>query len=218
MVNGVEFDIADDFVWGQILGKLEAGHFAALVASPPCGSFSRVRQVPGGPPVLRGVDGPCRYGLAHLTPKQKEVVRVSNLLAVRTAQAFGIMLKFGRIRIVEQPAMRDREVSMLRLDEFARLMEDVRVTHTISTQCQFGAPSKKLTSWVPIGVEFTGLSAVCEHKPRKWYEATTATEVTAAHPPSRGRKQYYETREDALQSSGGAGQFVTRNSRTIRPF
>ena len=101
LVNGVEFDIADDVVWGQILGQLEAGHFAALVASPPCGSCSRVRQVPGGPPVFRGIDGPCRYGLADLTPKQKEVVRVSNLLAVRTAEAFCIILKQGRVGIIE---------------------------------------------------------------------------------------------------------------------
>ena len=31
LINGVEFDSADDFVWGQIIGKLEAGHLRHLL-------------------------------------------------------------------------------------------------------------------------------------------------------------------------------------------
>ena len=61
--------------------------FFAIASPPPCGTFSRVRNVPGGPPPLRGVVGVERYGLKTLPKRDADTVRAHNLLAQRTAMA-----------------------------------------------------------------------------------------------------------------------------------
>ena len=114
-------DLSDDAIWDPIYQNLLKGHFDALFASPPCSSFSRLRGSPNGPPAVRGVTGPDRYGFRTLDPKQSEYVRLHNLLAVRTAKAFKTMVDLGRPAVVEQPAWRSGETSMYSLDEFVEL-------------------------------------------------------------------------------------------------
>ena len=72
ITEGDHQNIADDAVWDPIMARLKAGDYAVLLASPPCSSFSRLRGTPGGPPALRAVDGPGRYGLPELSVSQKE--------------------------------------------------------------------------------------------------------------------------------------------------
>ena len=55
-LDGMQYDLTDDAVWDPLYAQLQSGKFIAAFISLPCGTFSRVRQIPGGPPHLRGVD------------------------------------------------------------------------------------------------------------------------------------------------------------------
>ena len=91
IVNGSAYDHVDDTVWDALWKRLQDGQFSGVFASPPCNTFSVARELPGGPPVLRGIHGASRYGLGELTVKQKELVRVHNLLAVRASMVLHLM-------------------------------------------------------------------------------------------------------------------------------
>ena len=85
VVNGPEFDMADQTKFEALLEKVRRNEFAAVLMSPPCSTFSRARGRPGGPRKVRGPAGPDRYGLKDLKPKEKEGLRLGTLLAVRAA-------------------------------------------------------------------------------------------------------------------------------------
>jgi hypothetical protein len=104
VLDGDDSDLTDDSVWGPIRTAVQAGHYQALVAAPPCGTFSRVRSLPGGPPPLRGVSGTDRYGLRNLTQARTEQLRVHNLLALRTAEVACMIVAQGGALVIEQPA------------------------------------------------------------------------------------------------------------------
>ena len=198
IANGPHCNIADDFIWDPLLTRIEAGEFSALIAAPPCGTFSRVRRLPGGPPPLRGRVGADRYGLKGLRPQDAETVRVHNLLAIRTAQAAQTMIRQRRIVVVEQPAASEGEISMLHLDEFLILLESCQ--HTKAVQCPFGAASSKKTSWITSGVDFSSMISACPHAARPWYEAGSGAVMSQPHPPARGRTRYFKTFAEAIAS------------------
>ena len=204
---GQQYNLVDDSVWRPLVAKLHAGEYSALFASPPCGTFSRVRSRPGGPPPLRGLQGRDRYGLSKLTYKQSEEVRTHNLLAVRTAEAAHVCINIGIPFIVEQPALRDGEISMYRMDEYVRLMSVSGVGHTISPQCSFGANARKLTSWIYHGLDLSDLPQTCMHLPRTWH-AKDGEQFVGRHPPSFGSKVFCKSREEAGQLAA-SNEFVT---------
>ena len=74
-LNGQQFDLVDDAVKDKILHDIAAGEYAAAFASPECCSFSKLHNLPGPPP-LRTVDGPERYGIASNSPEQKEQLSI----------------------------------------------------------------------------------------------------------------------------------------------
>ena len=80
--NGI--DLLDDIAWEARQKKIE-DEFDASLWSPPCSTFSAVRELPGGPPPLRGAAGPDLYGFAHLVGPEKEQVRIGTLCACRAA-------------------------------------------------------------------------------------------------------------------------------------
>ena len=61
-LNGQQFDLVDDVVWDEILRDIAAGEYVAAFASLECSTFSKLHNLPGPPP-LRAVSGPERYGL-----------------------------------------------------------------------------------------------------------------------------------------------------------
>lgn len=205
--NGPQFDLVDDLVWEPLRRRIEDDEFLALVASPPCGTFSRARLMPGGPPPLRGTVGTDRYGLRGLKPQQTEVVRMHNLLAVRTAWAMSAMIRLKRIGIVEQPAVRNGEISMFHLDEFVDVMAVAQ--HTVAVQCPFGAAAPKKTSWLTAGIDFSDLVRDCPHEPKAWFEEGTGRQLLQPHPPARGRRRFFRTMEEACSAVNPSQNFVT---------
>jgi len=61
-LNGQQFDLVDDVVKDEILRDIAAGEYVAAFASPECCTFSKLHNLPGPPP-LRTVEGPERYGI-----------------------------------------------------------------------------------------------------------------------------------------------------------
>jgi hypothetical protein len=49
ILNGAAGDLSDDAVWDPLLRRIKSGIYTVAVISPPCSTFSRVRNVPGGP-------------------------------------------------------------------------------------------------------------------------------------------------------------------------
>jgi hypothetical protein len=188
--NGPNGDLTDDAIWDPLEARIRMREFVGIFASPPCSSFSRLRNKSGGPPPLRGVDGRSRYGLPHLDPKQKEAVRTSNIISVRVASALQLIAQQGGLFIYETPAVRKGEVSMLRLDEFVALLSLPGVVHTIGIQCTFGGKSAKATSWVTCNVQFQDMPSVCPHPMVRWYSDTNGVVVMSRHCPTHGMETF----------------------------
>ncbi len=134
LVNGPQFDLADDAAWDPLVARVRAKEYAAAFASPPYTTASRLRIKPGGPPPLRGLIGADRYGLKGLSVPNKELVRLHNLILLRVAELLKIMTDLGRPWVFETPALRDGEVSVLRMDEYQSLLGSSGVHHVIGVQ------------------------------------------------------------------------------------
>ena len=75
-------DLADDLIWASVTADILAGKYQAMMAAPPCSTFSSARARP-----LRGCEGASRYGLSGLSAKDQTSVRLGTLLASRAAHA-----------------------------------------------------------------------------------------------------------------------------------
>lgn len=190
VINGSEGDVADDYVWDDIVAKLDSSFYCGVFASPPCSTFSKLRSIPGGPPVLRDPSGPGRYGRSDLSASQKQMVRLHNLLALRACYALKAMVKQGKPFVYENPQHNLGEVSMLTLDEYVDLMADPSVSHCVGVQCPFGGAAAKRTSWVTSLVNFADMPAKCSHSLTSWYSSVDNTRIVARHAPTRGKIRY----------------------------
>lgn len=218
ILNGAAGDLSDDSVWDPLLAKIRSGKYIAAVISPPCGTFSRLRNVPGGPPPLRSANGRERYGLSTLDKGRAETVRLHNLLALRGITAFKCIAELGGVAIFEQPALIDNEVSMLRLDEFVEVLALPGVHHQVAAQCPFGAPSQKLTSWVSCNFQLRDLPPACTHSAKPWYEQGTGTMLMARHPPTRGKTKFYSTLSEAQGAVVGNVQYISASLANYPPL
>ena len=78
-------DFADDGVWSAIRDDLTEGKYHVSGHAPPCWLFCANRSNDGGPRALRGPHPPELYGFDHLTPEEKETVRLGTLHVVGKA-------------------------------------------------------------------------------------------------------------------------------------
>ncbi len=114
-------------------------------------------------------------------------------------------MDLGRPLIFGTPALRDGEVSILRLDEYQTLLNSSSVRHNIGVQCPFGSLSSKPTSWLSCGVDLADMPQKCTHVKRPWFNDRTGTAVIAKHRPTSGTDTYSTT-----QRIGSAtGTFVS---------
>ena len=171
-LNGQHFDLVGDVVWGEILRDIAAGEYVAAFASHECSTFSKLHILPGPPP-LRAVSGPERYGLNDNNIKQKETVRVHTLMALLTELCIPWLY--------ETPAIHAGQVSMAHLDEYVALMKKDGAKHKIGLQCPFGTPSPKPTSWVYYLADSDDMPTICKHQKRTWYNDRTGSVTFSKH-------------------------------------
>ena len=188
-LNGQQFDLVDDVVKDEILRDIAAGEYVAAFASPECSTFSKLHNLPGPPP-LRTVDRPERYGITTNNAEQKEKVRIHTLMAVRVATALDLLTELRIPWLFETPAIHAGQVSMAHLDEYRALLKMDGVKHTIGLQCPFGAQSSKPTSWIYYLMELDGMPNKCEHLKRTWHNNRIGVIIFSRHMPTAGRDSH----------------------------
>lgn len=149
ITNGDHEDLSSDNIWSPIIGKIRSGYDDAMLAGPPCNTYTNARKADdGGPRPLRSADGPGRYGLEDLSPEQREQVRLGNLFATRAYEAATLLDKQAKPSIIEQPKLRDdpEAVSMYKLDEFVEYRGRKSVREIEVAQCRYSAKTSKPTT------------------------------------------------------------------------
>lgn len=122
LLNGEEYDVANENIAKKWEHMLDKGQVDAVLAPPPCSTFSRARTGPGGPRPLRGAAGRDRYGLPHLRPEEKEATRLGTLLAIRAQRLCALAHAMGVPWIVENPEEKPGWPSLFGLDEWLELI------------------------------------------------------------------------------------------------
>lgn len=195
LVNGAEQDLANDHIWQGIMSDIKNGVYDALLAGPPCNTFTNARRWDdAGPKPLRGPSGDERYGYSFLGPSDKEKVKLGTLLAVRTTEASTEFHEQRKPFIVEQPRWKQdgTSVSMYNLDEFQQLLELVGVECIELDQCEFGAPTTKPTTLIAYLINPPMLQSSCNHSKQLWIKPSTGEKVWSPHPPLQGKEWYIQ--------------------------
>ena len=152
-------DLTDNRVYEPLLRRVRGGYYAAVVAAPPCSTFSVCRLFPSGPgdpPVVRDRDHPMgRTTLGNHTNE----VRVSNILVERTCELLQTAYFAGTEFFLENPADRgstdpqdkhlfidSRHAPMWLMPGVRRLQEVTDAELITFSQCLLGSIYQKYTS------------------------------------------------------------------------
>ena len=214
-LNGQQFDLVDDVVEDENMHDIAAGEYVAAFASPECSTSSKLHNLPGPPP-LRTVSGPERYGIKSNNIEQAEKVRIHTLMAVRVAQALGLLTVLRIPWLYETPAIHAGQVSMAHLDEYVALLKMDGVQHTIGLQCPFGAPSSKPTSWIYHRMELDGMPTKCEQIKRTWVNDRTGAITFSRHMPTVGKDTHSLTSQTS--TSFGVRRVTPWNTEEGPPY
>jgi hypothetical protein len=99
---GPQYDLRDPKKRQLIVGWIRCGLISAVHLGTPCGSFSRIRDRPNGPPRLRSDQ--CPRGLPGLAPNAQEEVRLGNLFANFSALVLLTCSRSGVPGTLENPS------------------------------------------------------------------------------------------------------------------
>ncbi len=136
--QGLTNDLYSDTLWMLLQSRISSGWYDAVVAGPPCSTFSRARGYGGGPRPLRSADSP--YGIPKhlLTTKEQLSLAEGNWLAISTANLLALAHAHKVSWIYETPEPVEEVASMLHLREFASLASLPGVTRKILTSACSG--------------------------------------------------------------------------------
>eukprot|EP00965_Chrysotila_dentata_P026553 879686-Pleurochrysis_carterae.AAC.2 len=114
--GGERHDLLLDSVYSRLLERCTAGAYAAIVASPPCSTFSASRffeanVADGGPPPVR--DREHITGLPGVPPAHQRELQQANVLVERTASLLRAGRDAGSEYLLEHPADRGHVASPL---------------------------------------------------------------------------------------------------------
>lgn len=104
IANDGSLDLLTRKLQQNVLGWVRAGLVTTVWLGTPCNSWSRAREIPGGPPPLRSGDFPL--GLPGLRRADADKVRIGNELARFSAQLFRTCRTLGVPCAIENPTCR----------------------------------------------------------------------------------------------------------------
>lgn len=155
----------------ELLGRIRSGEFDAVICTPPCSTWSRVRAANmRGPPPIRDFAYP--WGYPWVKKKYEEELKLGNILVVFTIKVVETVEEMGWVFIlVEHPedlgtVVREEDRAILRPASIWQLQELRKVVRrTIYSvainQCCWGTPwrkptrllsnSKEIKEWGPTG-------------------------------------------------------------------
>ena len=160
--GGERGDILHDPVYRPLLDLATSGEFLAIIAAPPCSTFSisRFMHSPsspdGGPPIVR-TRGEHIEGLPSLPPGHARETRRANRIVRRMAYIIGSAHGTGTQFIIENPADRglgdelhvdDRHGPMWLLPIIRLLAIAAATAQVTFAQCMFGAAFQKYTTFM----------------------------------------------------------------------
>eukprot|EP00435_Cladocopium_sp_Y103_P012460 s1027_g3.t1 len=158
MVDAQRGDISKSEVRQFWLDGIDKGWILAMLAGPPCETWSRARSVKvadsdkPAPRVLRTAD--ALWGLPHLRLRELLQIDVGNLLLLFTAEAFLRLAFAGGCAIVEHPREPDEPelASIWRLPIFHLLRSFLGVEFLSLNQGLLGAASAKPTNLMTLNL------------------------------------------------------------------
>ena len=158
--GGAREDLLDDSVYETLLERVKNGEFLAIIAAPPCSTFSISRFIkPKG-----GKEGPAPLrtrseisGIAHLTEHGQRVVGDANTLVRRTCALLAAGAVVGTQFLVENPSDRGdpRETDIYLHEDHGPLwlmpamlaLERVTSARRVTfPMCAFQSPWQKFTT------------------------------------------------------------------------
>lgn len=150
-----EDDLSHSNKQEEILRRIEAGEFDAVICTPPCSTWSRVRAANlRGPPPIRDKNYP--WGYPWVKKKFEQELQLGNILVKFTIKVVETALGVRRVFVlVEHPedlgtVIREEDRAVLRpasiwqLPEIRRLVGEELATVAIN-QCCWGAAWRKPT-------------------------------------------------------------------------
>ena len=138
-------NLCDPDAIAQWIGHIASGLAVGAVGGPPCETWSQVRGIQGGPPVLRTAAAP--WGVHGLRPKLLKQVRVATLLLQSFLLVFAALVRSGGMALLEHPAEPDNpgKCSIWRLPATRALQSHPAVQRLFVRQGPLGQPSAKPT-------------------------------------------------------------------------
>ena len=162
--GGERDDLTNDAFYNSLLKRAMAGEFLAIIAAPPCSTFSISRFIPHpsspdgqGPPVLRRKRHP--EGVPDVPSQHLRELRRANRLVRRMAYILGAACAAGSEVIVENPPYRGdpaQDHLFMHADHSAlwqmpiiqQLRSSVKGKTVTFAQCMFGAEWQKYTTFL----------------------------------------------------------------------
>ena len=158
--GGADGDILNDDVHNRLLQRVSRGEFLAIVAAPPCSTFSVTRHFAAdgskddGPPVVR--DRNNIRGLPNVPTKHLRELRQANAVVARMTALLTAAFAAGTQYIIENPADRGDPAHPRRFLEADHgplwQMPEIRSLQSLSAKlatfpmCAFNAPWQKYTT------------------------------------------------------------------------
>ena len=152
---GAEHDITRVELRRQIIGWVQARWVIATPAGFPCTSFSRARNMPGGPPALRTSD--YITGLPELRPADQAKVAMGNLLLRWVVNLARARQAVGTILILENPWT----LWAWKMPTMAALIHNKAISFTRTDYCCLGTPWRKTTGFVTASMPMHGFARTC---------------------------------------------------------
>jgi hypothetical protein len=169
-------DLLDDRLWEGILAGIREGLYQGVLMSPPCGTYSSLREHRPGPRVLRSPDHPLGFPRGsspeHLSVSDREQLRVANILSLRAIEAFSLCVDGGIPVLLENPKPTLGKPSIFVVPRMLELLARDGVEVDDMDQCALEALTTKPTRWVIFGFASGCLSGFrCTHEPQMhWWQ------------------------------------------------
>ncbi|CAK0863826.1 unnamed protein product, partial [Prorocentrum cordatum] len=146
-------DLTNDEFVSLILSLARDGYFHAVIASPPCSTWSRARFLWKGPRPLRTRLEPWGRSDMSFTAFERLRLDLGSRLLLSAMQAVREVCRAGGLGLMGRPAdpEEDPYPSIWNLPEMACLLEEARGRINRIDQCRYGAPSMKPTMIVIFG-------------------------------------------------------------------
>ena len=159
MEETLKEDILDDKVFAPLLARVRAAEFLAIIAAPPCSTFSIARFITAkdgrGAPRVRTRQH--IRGLPRVSPKHLKELRNANAIVARTVSILSAAHSVGTQWILENPADRgdqsrpelwlhDEHGPIWEMPEMKALQRICGARLVTFPMCAFSAPWQKYTS------------------------------------------------------------------------